>query len=141
MSSRADMRFITTKEGYEEIKNYAKSNDEYSIIEKLEIKKEVGDIIYLGWNSENYDFVETVEDISRELDERDISYRLTIIREYLEEGIEQIYYTSDKDEDKNIPFPSVIKTFDEKDMEKYLGYYSEDFEKNKENEMEMGNSE
>ena len=51
-----------------------------------------------------------------------LSFRLTIIGEY-DEDIEESIYTSPKDEEKNIPHPSVIRSFDEKDMEEQLKGY------------------
>ena len=58
-----------------------------------------------------------------DLEEHDISYTLSIIGESTGEEEINLYYESKNREIKTLPFPSIIYTFDEKDMEEQLQYY------------------
>lgn len=105
------------------------------IIKSADINKSYGDIFYIGWNYIDEPTAELIENSMFELEEQDISYRLTIIGEYDEE-IEEYHHTSLNDEEKSIPYPSVIRTFDEKDMEEQLNGYSNYINKTTNKEME-----
>lgn len=117
-----DVRLITKKEAIkllENIDNVILRN----IISSTDIKQEYGDIVYLGWSSLNSNSVTLLEASMIDLEDQELSYRLTIIGNTLEE-IEELYYTAIEDDKKNIPYPSVIRTFDEKDMEEQLKGYN-----------------
>ncbi len=66
--------------------------------------------------------VDTLSDALYSISNEEISYRLTIIGENLED-IEEQSYTAKEDENLNIPFPSIIRTFDEKDLERQMDYF------------------
>ena len=67
----------------------------------------------------------------------DISYRITGIGEELTD-VQEESYTSPKDVKVDIPYPSVIRTFDENDIEKQMtGYIKYLEEKQNENSKEM----
>lgn len=124
MSHKA-VRLVTKIESIEVLKQLLeKSNDETiaDILEDADINKTYGDIVYLGWDSLRSSSVDLIESSMIELEDQELSYRLTIIGDATEE-IEELYYTSDKDDKKDIPYPSVIRAFDEKDMETQLKGY------------------
>lgn len=129
-----DVRLITKKEAiklFENINNVILRN----IISSADIKQEYGDIVYLGWNSLNSNSVTLLEASMIDLEDQELSYRLTIIGNTLEE-IEELYYTAIEDDKKNIPYPSVIRTFDEKDMEEQLKGYNNYINKIADKEMD-----
>lgn len=105
------------------------------IIKSADINKTYGDIVYIGWEYIDEPTAELIENSMYELEEQDLSYRLTIIGEYDEE-IEEYHHTSLNDEEKNIPYPSVIRSFDEKDMEEQLNGYNNYINKTTNKEMD-----
>lgn len=120
-----DVRLITKTESIEVLKQLLERVDGETIgdiIESADINKTYGDIVYLGWNYLQVTHVEVIENSMIELEDQELSYRLTIIGDTTEE-IEESFYTSTKDEEKNIPYPSIIRTFDERDMEEQLKGY------------------
>lgn len=92
------------------------------IIEDADINKTYGILLYLGWDDVRGKVVDTLSDALYSISNEEISYRLTIIGENLED-IEEQSYTAKEDENLNIPFPSIIRTFDEKDLERQMDYF------------------
>ena len=134
--SYKDVRLVTKKESIEVLKQLLeKSNDETmaDILDEADINKTYGDIVYLGWNYIRSSAVDLIGSSMIELEDQELSYRLTIIGDATEE-IEELHYTSDKDDKLDIPYPSIIRTFDEKDMERQLTGYENYI--NRENEKE-----
>lgn len=124
MSYKA-VRLVTKIESIEVLKQLLeKSNDETmaDILDEADINKTYGDIVYLGWNYLLSSSVDLIESSMIELEDQELSYRLTIIGDATEE-IEELHYTSDKDGKIDIPYPSIIRTFDEKDIERQLTGY------------------
>jgi len=120
-----DVRMITTTNAFNilnELTEQVNGETIKDIIESADINKTYGDIVYIGWDYIDEPTAELIESSMYELEENDVSFRLTIIGEY-DEDIEESIYTSPKDEEKNIPHPSVIRSFDEKDMEEQLKGY------------------
>lgn len=120
-----NVRLITKKESIEVLKQLLEKVDEkalFDIINSADIKQEYGDIVYLGWNSLRSNCVKLLEGSMIELEDQELSYRLTIIGDSIEE-IEELHYTSPEDDEKDIPYPSIIRSFDEKDMEEQLKGY------------------
>lgn len=63
-----------------------------------------------------------------EVIDAEISYRMTGIGEETD-NIQEDKYTSKEDEKKGIPYPSLVRTFDEEDMESELKLYTARIEK------------
>ena len=139
--SNKNVRLITKKESIEVLEQLLEKVDKTAlrdIIGSADIKQEYGDIVYLGWNSLSSNRVKLLEGSMIELEDQELSYRLTIIGDEIEE-IEELDYTSPDDDEKDIPYPSVIRSFDEKDMEEQLKGYDNYI--NRINDKEMGDYE
>ena len=93
------------------------------ILKKATINKTFGQVIYLGWNDVNLSKESLLKDAMIDLEEHDISYTLSIIGESTGEEEINLHYESKTKEIKSLPFPSIIYTFDEKNMEEQLQYY------------------
>lgn len=135
--SNKNVRLITKKESIEVMKQLLEKVDEKAlldIINSADIKQEYGDIVYLGWNSLRSNCVKLLEGSMIELEDQELSYRLTIIGDSIEE-IEELYYTSPEDDEKDIPYPSIIRSFDEKDMEEQLKGYENYIKRSLDKEM------
>ena len=134
------VRLVIKQEGIDLInKELERTNDEAlkNLIKKADINKTFRNLVYLGWNeldSERYLFLQhRLFDVGC----NDISYRITGIGEELTD-VQEESYTSPKDVKVDIPYPSVIRTFDEIDIEKQMtGYINYLEEKQNENSKEM----
>ena len=93
------------------------------ILKNPTINKTFGQVIYLGWDDVNLSKERLLKDVMIDLEEHDISYTLSIIGESTEEEELNLHYESKTKEIKSLPFPSIIYTFDEKNMEEQLQYY------------------
>lgn len=131
----SNIRIITTKEGYTEVKKSMEAaiykNGTYRLLYKLESQKEFKDIVYLSWKELKQSDISILKSVLDKLEAKDITYRIAIIRSNFDINIEENHYTSAKDQEKKIPFPSFIQIFDENDIERRLNNYL-----NKQNEME-----
>lgn len=135
--SNKNVRLITKKESIEVLKQLLEKVDEKALIDIInsaDIKQEHGDIVYLGWNSLMENCVKLLEGSMIELEDQELSYRLTIIGDSIEE-IEELHYTSPEDDEKDIPYPSIIRSFDEKDMEEQLKGYENYIKRSLDKEM------
>lgn len=119
------VRLVVKKEGLDLInKELEKTNDESlkNLIEKADINKRFRDLVYLGWNELNSERYLFLQHSLFEVGYNDISYRITGMGEELTD-VQEESYTSTKDTNVIIPYPSVIRSFDEDDMEKQMiGY-------------------
>lgn len=120
MGYRSDIRLIIKKSSLGKLIQEDSKIEE--IIEDADINKTYGILLYLGWNYVRGKVVDTLSDALYSISNEEISYRLTIIGENLED-IEEQSYTAKEDENLNIPFPSIIRTFDEKDLERQMDYF------------------
>ena len=114
-----NVRLVTKKQGLEILKNSEIFKD---ILSRANINKTFGDLIYLGWkelNSENHFLLE--KEIYK-LQDNNITYRMTTIGEEMD-NIYEDSYTATGEEVEDIPFPSLIRDFDEDDMEHQLRGY------------------
>ncbi len=141
MSAETDLRLVTTMRGYKEFQKEIKKQMEENprlefIFDDIPIKEKCKDIVYLGWNGLSYDEFCAIEEITLQLRERGHSYRMTTLGESATD-ISEIIYTSSKDKDRYIPFPCVRKEFNEDEMKQQLKDYAKDFERTKDNEMEV----
>lgn len=120
MGYRSDIRLIIKKSSLGKLIQEDFEIEE--IIEDADINKTYGILLYLGWDDVRGKVVDTLSDALYSISNEEISYRLTIIGENLED-IEEQSYTAKEDENLNIPFPSIIRTFDEKDLERQMDYF------------------
>lgn len=120
MGYRSDIRLIIKKSSLGKLIQEDSKIEE--IIEDADINKTYGILLYLGWDYVRGKVVDTLSDALYNISNEEISYRLTIIGENLED-IEEQSYTAKEDENLNIPFPSIIRTFDEKDLERQMDYF------------------
>lgn len=123
MGHKSQVRLITTKEGLSILKTLnVFINDTFlqAILRNTTINKTFGDIVYLGWDNINLTKELLIKNVMIDLEERDISYSLSIIGENIENEIENLQYNSKNSKIDELPFPSIIRTFDEEDIEKQL---------------------
>lgn len=120
MGYRSDIRLIIKKSSLGKL--IQEDSEIEEIIEDADINKTYGILLYLGWDDVRGKVVDTLSDVLYSISNEEISYRLTIIGENLED-IEEQSYTAKEDENLNIPFPSIIRTFDEKDLERQMDYF------------------
>lgn len=120
MGYRSDIRLIIKKSSLGKL--IQEDSEIEEIIEDADINKTHGILLYLGWDDVRGKVVDTLSDALYSISNEEISYRLTIIGENLED-IEEQSYTAKEDENLNIPFPSIIRTFDEKDLERQMDYF------------------
>lgn len=120
MGYRSDIRLIIKKSSLGKL--IQEDSEIEEIIEDADINKTYGILLYLGWDDVRGKVVDTLSDALYSISNEEISYRLTIIGENLED-IEEQSYTAKEDENLNIPFPSIIRTFDEKDLERQMEYF------------------
>lgn len=120
MGYRSDIRLIIKKSSLGKL--IQEDSEIEEIIEEADINKTYGILLYLGWDDVRGKVVDTLSDALYSISNEEISYRLTIIGENLED-IEEQSYTAKEDENLNIPFPSIIRTFDEKDLERQMDYF------------------
>ena len=115
-----NIRLIIKKESLEIVK---KDNEKFSdVLSKAEINKSFDNLAYIGWKELNSELFYILLENIYELKDKNISYRMTTIGEELQD-IYEYYYTSTEDEVDNIPFPSIVRDFDEKDMIQQLKAY------------------
>lgn len=120
MGYRSDIRLIIKKSSLGKL--IQEDSEIEEIIEDADINKTYGILLYLGWDDVRGKVVDILSDALYSISNEEISYRLTIIGENLED-IEEQSYTAKEDENLNIPFPSIIRTFDEKELERQMDYF------------------
>lgn len=126
-----NVRIILKEEGLNILSN--KLEDGKEILNNADINKKVGNLILLGWNKLNSQNFYLLQHRLYEIGYEDISYRMSCIGESLED-IQEYAHTSEKDKNDYIPFPSIIRTFDDKEIENDLNIYFNNLELDKESE-------
>lgn len=126
---RSDFRLVTTTQGLEIMKKECNDDLLLGIIENAVINKTAGDVIYLGWNRLNTDFVNSIKNLLYELEEQDITYKTAIMGEDFDD-VSTYEYVSSKDEDKNIPTPDIDRTFNENAINEALQKITEEIKLN-----------
>lgn len=135
MGYRSDVRIITTKKGFNELKKYSdnylkQKNWEYgNLLDSCDFLLENPYSKYFGWNSvkwyeadEDYEDVNAIMKGLQHLEEKDHSYRYARIGEDYSD-IDESSFDSDNSEEKYpLEYPSIIRGFDD-------DYISEIFEK------------
>lgn len=129
MGYRSDIRLIIKKEGLDVIKKLCEKEQgelQKNLIERAKIRKDVLDLIYIGWNRINGADADFIENALNSVEENDITYKIAIIGENYDD-IKMYEYVSEKD--KNIPKPYVERKFNEDEITEKLESYSKQMEK------------
>lgn len=125
MGYRSDVRIVTTKKGFNELKKFT---DKYlkdrkytygNLLDNLEINRETKYSKYFGWNSikwyegiEGYDDIDAIMDGLNHLAENNYSYRYARIGESYDD-YEQLDYESDIESEQDLEYPSINRGFDD----------------------------
>lgn len=121
MGYRSDVRIITSKEGFEKLKEFVKNylkehNEEYNLLEECDIKKQGKEQYYFGWNYlkwyDGYVDVDSIMQGLKYLEENEYSYRYMRIGESYED-IEEQSYDGDKDKNIYLEYLSMTREFDD----------------------------
>lgn len=122
MGYRSDVRIVTSKEGFEKLKEFVaeylkEHNEDYNLLDECDIKEEGKNQCYLGWDSikwyeDSYDDVDAVMNGLRSLRENNYSYRFMRIGESYDD-IEELCYNGDKDREYDVEYPNMIREFDD----------------------------
>jgi len=122
MGYRSDIRIITSKDGFERlkefIKEYLKDNKEdYNLLEECDIKEEGKEQCYFGWNyvkwyEHDYPEVIAIMEGLNHLGENEYSYRYMRIGESYDD-IEEQSYDGEKDENIYLEYPNMLREFDD----------------------------
>lgn len=122
MGYRSDIRIITSKDGFEKlkefIKEYLKDNKEdYNLLEECDIKEEGKEQCYFGWNyvkwyEHDYPEVIAIMEGLNHLGENEYSYRYMRIGESYDD-IEEQSYDGEKDENIYLEYPNMLREFDD----------------------------
>lgn len=136
-----NVRLVIKQEGLEIINKELEKTDNESLknlIKSADINQTYKNLVYLGWKKINYEKYLFLQESLFEVGCNDISYRITGIGEEITD-VQEESYTSKRDENVIIPYPSVIRTFDENDIKqqmngyvKYLKYLEEKQNENRE---------
>ena len=122
MGYRSDIRIITSKDGFEIlkefIKGYLKDNKEdYNLLEECDIKEEGKEQCYFGWNyvkwyEHDYPEVIAIMEGLNHLGENEYSYRYMRIGESYDD-IEEQSYDGEKDKNIYLEYPNMLREFDD----------------------------
>lgn len=145
MGYRSDVRIITSKKGFDKLKNYIseylkenKSDD--NILDYLDAKKECKNFVYLCWdNIKWYDEYISVEAITKGLDdleEKGYSYRISRFGEEYGD-YEESYFDGEKDKNSNIPFAWFERKFDDDHIDKEIDYVNSGKDKKNSSEFDL----
>ena len=125
MGYRSDVRIMTTKKGYEELKKYTDKyleDKKYSygnLLDDLQISEETKFAKYFGWDSikwydgcEGYEDVDAIMNGLDHLEENNYSYRFARIGESYDDYDEK-YFESDIEDEQDLEYPSMTRYFDD----------------------------
>lgn len=122
MGYRSDIRIVTSKDGFEKLKefvtNYLKEhNEDYNLLEKCDIRQEGKNQVYFGWNylkwyEGSYKEVDAIMEGLNYLGENEYSYRYSRIGESYDDYEEQ-YYDGNKEKENYLEYPNLIREFDD----------------------------
>ncbi len=125
MGYRSDVRIMTTKKGFNELKKFTNKylknkNFEYlNLLEDLDFNKETEYAKYFGWNNikwyetcEGYEDVDAIIEGLNYLKDKDFSYRYVRIGESYDD-YEEMYNESDKESEQDLEYPFMIRKFDD----------------------------
>lgn len=137
MGYRSQVRIITTKKGFEELKkfhdNYLKQFEisefeEYSLLDDLSIKEDSKDSVYFGWNGikwYGYKGIDAIMYGLKHLQTNDFSYRFSRIGEDYADYDEK-YYDSEREEEQGLYFPYFVREFDDEYVIEQMNCYDKE---------------
>ena len=125
MGYRSDVRIMTTKKGFEELRkftdNYLKDKKFTfgNILDDLDFESETKYAKYFGWNGikwydgcEGFEDVDAIVDGLKHLADNDYSYRYARIGESYDD-YEEDSYESNREEEQDLEYPSMNREFDD----------------------------
>ncbi len=122
MGYRSDVRIVTSKRGFKELKKFndkylKERNEQYSLLDQMKIKYEDSNVIYFGWDfvkwyEGSYPSVDAICEGLNHLEEKDLSYRYARLGEDMED-YEESYYESTKEKEQDLEYPTLIREFDD----------------------------
>ena len=153
MGYRSNVRILTTKKGYEELKKYVeehvnefKKNNlkegtianymdcDFNLLNQTDISNLSSNKsqIYIGWNDlkwyNGYEDVDAIMAGLNHLEENNFSYRYARMGESYDDYEEQ-YYESEIEEEQDLYYPSMIRGFDDEwIIEQIQSYTQEELE-------------
>lgn len=140
MGYRSDVRIMTTKKGFDELKKYT---DKYlkdknftygNLLDSLDFNDETKYAKYFGWDSIKwYDGIEGFEDVDaimnglEHLKDKDLSYRYARIGESYDD-FEEMDYESNLEEEQDLEYPSMTRYFDDDYVREKMHMYDNENE-------------
>ena len=121
MGYRSDVRIVTSKKGFKELKSYVdkflKDKNEYNLLDNIQYKTENKYSCYFGWDyvkwyQESYDSVIAIMRGLEHLKDNNYSYRYSRIGENYDDYDEH-YYESEIEEEQDLEYPSFLRCFDD----------------------------
>ena len=123
MGYRSDVRIVTTKKGYEELKKFndnylsKQKGEQYNLLDNCDIKMENDYSYYFGWNwvkwyEGSYPDVDAIVEGLQHLKDNDLSYRFARMGESYDD-YEEYSYESEKEEEQDLEYPSTLREFDD----------------------------
>ena len=121
MGYRSDVRIITSKKGFNKLKEYVTNTianspnpQMYNLMENLDLEFENSNSKFFGWNNVKwyYEDVDIVMDGLHKLKDEDMSYRYSRLGESYDD-YEEEYYESELEEEQDFEFPCLERYFDD----------------------------
>ena len=124
MGYRSDVRIVTSKRGYNELKKsiqeYYKENDiprdyQFDLLNNTNVMEINKYQVYLGWNNikwYGYPDVDAIEDGLSKLKDKDLSYRFARLGENYDD-YEEHSHESLNEKEQDLDYPSMERYFDD----------------------------
>lgn len=124
MGYRSDVRIVTSKRGYNELKksiqDYYKENDiqkdyQFDLLNDTNVMEMNKYQVYLGWNNikwYGYPAVDAIEDGLSKLKDKDLSYRFARLGENYDD-YEEHSHESLNEKEQDLDYPSMERYFDD----------------------------
>lgn len=143
MGYRSDVRIITSKKGFDELKKYVSNvlgddNLKINLIENPDILSIHKNYVLIGWDDikwyEYCDFkeIDSILDGLNYLSENNYSYQLSKMGENLDDFNEEYIQN---DNDIVLPYPQTIRCFDDKETIRIINKMEKDIKKKIEKEV------
>lgn len=135
MGYRSDVRIMTSKKGFEELRKYTenylagKNWKGGNLLDDLDVDKETTIAKFMGWNQikwytdweEYYADVMAIEKGLDYLEDKQYSYRFARIGEN-NDDYEERYFDGENDENYDLEYPSMIREFDDEYVKEQMDY-------------------
>ncbi len=121
MGYRSDVRIMTTKKGYNELKKYndnlLKDKNTYNLLDNPDILEMGKNSCYMGWNwvkwYEEEIPINSIINGLNYLREKDISYRFARCGESYDDYEEEIFDSEKEKQESYLDYPSLVREFDD----------------------------